>query len=378
MGKRGQNEGSVHKRKDGRWAATISLGYQNGRRVRKSFYGDTRREVQERLTQALRDQQQGLPIATERQTVGQFLQNWLTESVKPSVRPKTYTSYEQLMRLHLSPVLGKIPLQKLAPQHVQALLNQKLAGGLSPRTVQYLRATLRCALNQALRWGLVARNVAALANSPQVKRPEIGILDIDQARKLLEAVKGHRLEALYSVALALGLRQGEALAVRWQDVDFVNQTLRVTAALQRIDGRLQFVEPKTAQSRRTINLPSVITTALREHRIRQLEEKLFAGGHWQECGLVFTSSIGTPLDGRNVTRGFQKMLEKANLPKIRFHDLRHTCASLLLAQGIHPRAIMETLGHSQISLTMNTYSHVMPAIRQEVADRMDEILAGKK
>ena len=378
MSKRGQNEGSIYKRNDGRWVAVVNLGYQNGRRGRKSFYGDTRREVQERLTQVLRDQQQGLPVATERQTVGQFLQNWLIESVKPAVRPMSYIRYEQLVRIHLSPALGKIPLQKLAPQHVQALLNQKLAEGLSPRTVQYVRATLRFALNQALRWGLVARNAAALVDSPQVKRPEIGILDVDQARKLLESVKGHRLEALYSVALALGLRQGEALALRWQDVNFENQTLRVTAALQRIDGRLQFVEPKTSQSRRTINLPAVIVTALREHRIRQLEEKLFAGSRWQESGLLFTSSIGTPLDGCNVTKGFQKMLERAGLPKIRFHDLRHTCASLLLAQGVHPRAIMETLGHSQISLTMNTYSHVMPAIRKEVADRMDEILTGVK
>ncbi len=368
MGKRGQNEGSIFRRKDGRWAATVSLGYQNGRRLRKSFYGETRREVQERLTQALRDQQLGLPIAIERQTVGQFLQNWLIESVKPSVRPKTYNSYEQLIRLHLAPALGRTPLQKLAPQHVQAFLNAKLAFGLSPRTVQYLRATLRCALNQALRWGLVARNVAALVDSPQVKRHEIQTLDPHQARVFLNAVKGNRLEALYSVALALGLRQGEALALRWADVDFGNATIRVQAALQRIDGKLQLVEPKTAQSRRTINLPATVETALREHRVRQLEDRLASGGRWQESDLVFTTAFGSPLDGRTVTKQFQRILERAGLPRIRFHDLRHTCASLLLAQGVHPRAVMETLGHSQISLTMNTYSHVMPALRKEVAD----------
>ncbi len=179
---------------------------------------------------------------------------------------------------------------------------------------------------------------------------------------------------MYTVALALGLRQGEALGVRWEDVDLEAQTLRVRYALQRIDRKPTFVEPKTTRSRRTLPLPPSIVTALRAHRVRQLEERLLAGERWQDWNLVFASTVGTPLDGHNVTHRLQKHLERAGLPRQRFHDLRHCCASLLLAQGVHPRAVMEILGHSQIALTMDTYSHVMPAMLRDAANLMDGIL----
>jgi integrase len=199
-------------------------------------------------------------------------------------------------------------------------------------------------------------------------------LDPDEARTFLATVKGDRLEALYSVALSLGLRQGEALGLLWENVDLDTGILKVRTALQRIEGKQQLVEPKTAKSRRNIIMPEVTITSLRTHRIRQLEERLAAGTRWKEQGLVFTSTIGTPLDQRNSFRLFQEALQRAGLPHIRFHDLRHTCASLLLAQGVHPRVVMETLGHSQISLTMDTYSHVIPALQRDAADRMNALL----
>ncbi len=377
MSRRGQNEGSIYKRGDGRWVAVASLGYKNGKRHRKSFYGETRREVQEKLTATLRSHQQGLPPPPERQTVGQFLEYWLAQSVKLSVRPLTYEGYRLHVRNHIVPALGRIRLTKLTAQDVQELLNDKLREGYAPRTVQYMHAVLRRALVQAFKWGLVVQNVATLVDRPQVRRPEVKPFDPEQARALLVAVKGDRLEALYSVALAVGLRRGEALGLHWDDVDLDAGTLRVRCTLQRVDGKLRLEPTKTDRSRRTIALPQTVAVALRVHRARQLRERLAAGSRWQETGLVFTTGIGTPLEPRNVTRHFRNVLTKTGLPLKRFHDLRHTCASLLLVQGVHPRVVMEILGHSQISMTMDTYSHVMPVLQHDAASQMDALLLTK-
>lgn len=373
MAKRGQNEGSIYQRKDGRWTASIDLGWHDGRRHRKSFYGLTRREVQEKLTKALRAQQTGLPIPEEKQTVSQFLDQWLENSAKPSVKPKTFESYAQLVRLYLAPDLGRFKLAKLTPQQVQAFLNNRLASGLSTRTVQYSHAVLRHALNQALKWGMVARNVATLVSPPKLKQREIQPLTPDQVHQFLQEAKGNRLEALYSVAVAIGLREGEALGLRWPDVDLDAGTLTVHHSLQRVHGVPTFAEPKQ-RSRRTITLPAIAVSALHHHRTLQEQERLVAGSRWKEQNLVFATPIGTPLDPANLIKAFHKMLKRAGLPEIRFHDLRHTCATLLLAQAVHPRLVMDILGHSQISITLDTYSHVIPTMRQEVAAKMDSIL----
>ncbi len=313
-------------------------------------------------------------MAPERQTVAEFLQRWLADSVKPTVRPLTYERYDQLVRLHISPAPGRITLAKLGPQDLQAMLNAKLEGGLSPRTVQYLRATLRRALGRALKWDMVPRTVATLVDSPKVQRPEVQPFTPEESRALLTAVTGNRLEALYSLALVVGLRRSEALGRLWENVDLDAGTLSIRTTFQRISGKLELVEPKTARSRRTIALPQSAVAALRAHRTRQLQERLLAGPRWKATGLVFTSRTGTPLSPRNVNRDYSRLLAKSGLPKKRFHDLRHTCASLLLAEGAHPRVVMEILGHSQMSLTMDTYSHVIPALQREAAKQMDDIL----
>ena len=376
MARRGQGEGSIYQRADGRWVGSVTIGYEDGKQKRKSFYGKTRKEVKEKLTTAVADQQRGLPVAfDERLTLGTFLDEWLEHSVKPSVRPSTYKSYSGLVRLHLKPVLGHHRLTKLEPQHVQRFMNRKLKSGLSPRTVDYCRAVLRRALNQALRWGHVPRNVATLVDPPRAKRPEIQPLTPDEARALLDAVAGDRLEALYAVALAVGLRKGEALGLRWDDVDLEAGTLSVRKQLQRVDGKLQLVDLKTDRSRRTITLPSISVDALRRHRVRQLEERLVAGRRWSDSGLVFTTTIGTPIDARNLSRWFHEHRERAGIRRVRFHDLRHTCATLLLVQGVHPRVVMDILGHSQISLTLDTYSHVIPSLQAEAAEKMDALLS---
>jgi integrase len=372
-GKRGNNEGSVYQRSDGKWCAAVTLS--NGKR--KVLYGRTRQDVARKLTEALQAREQGMPVSLKRQTVGQFLHRWLEDAVKPNVRPRTYLSYSQLVRLHLRPSLGRVQLAQLAPHDVQAFLNQKGAAGLSPRTVQYIRAVLRRALGQALKWGLVVRNVATLVDPPRVERHEVEPLTTEQAMALLAAARGNRLEALYSVALAIGLRQGEALGLRWVDIDLDAGTLRVRKQLQRIDGTLQLTEPKTDRSRRLIVLPAFAVDSLREHRLRQLQERLLAGTRWQDHGLVFPSTIGTPLEPRNLLRQFHAMLGRAGLQRCRFQDLRHTCATLLLIQGEDLRVVMDVLGHSQISLTANTYQHVREALKR-AADKMQALFATQR
>ena len=263
---------------------------------------------------------------------------------------------------------------------MQALLARKSASGLSAQSVRHVRTILRIALNQAIKWELVTRNAAALTIAPRLERKRFRCLSPDEARQLLDAAQGNRLEGVFSAALALGLRMGEILGLRWQgDVDLDGGTLRVNQAIYRIKGKgLVASEPKTERSRRTLFLPDTVLRALRAHRLRQLQERLAAGSRWQNSGLVFTSSIGTALEPRNLFRSFKAQLRKADLPDVRFHDLRRSAASLLLAQGVPMRAVMEVLGHSSISTTADIYSHVMPAMMRDVADKMDAILGGRK
>lgn len=369
-GRRGNREGSIVKRSDGRWMARASL--PNGKR--RAVYGTTRQDVAAKLNAMLRDVERGMPALDERQTVAAYLDHWLASSVKPNVRPATYTSYARHVRMHLAPTLGRHKLTRLTPQHVEALWAAKLADGLSASTIQRIRATLRRALNQALKWELVSRNVAALANAPKATRPHFDPLTPDQARALIAAARGDRLEALYHLVLSTGLRSGEALGLRWEDVDLDGRAVTVRKSLQRIDGVLTLVEPKTRTSRRTVPFPAGVAAKLREHRARQNRDRLAAGDRWRESGHVFASTIGTPLDGPNVTKAFQRLLASAGLPHKRFHDLRHACATYLLLQGVDLRVVSDILGHSQISLTADTYAHVLPSLKSDASDKLGGLL----
>jgi integrase len=377
VSKRGAHEGSIYQRQDGRWAASVHLGYQDGKRQRKTFYGKTRRNVQERMTKALGEVHAGLPVRSDdRETVADYLARWLTVSAAQRVRPRTLAGYRQIADNHLIPAIGRVPVAKLTPGHVQAMLNARAAAGSKPQTVRNIHAVLRRALTQATRWGVVPRNVATLVDLPRVDRHEVRGLSPADARAVMLAVAEDRIEPLVLLTLSTGLRQGEALGLQWQDVDLEAGTIRVRHSLQRMAGRgAELVEPKTKRSRRTLALPPVTANALREHRKRQLAERLWAGSRWRENGYVFTTSIGTPLMGSEVTRRFQRLVAAAGLPRMRFHDLRHGAASLLLAQGVHPRVVMEMLGHSTITLTMNTYSHVIPDLQREAATKMEAALS---
>jgi len=373
--RRGRGDGSIYQRQDGRWTAVATIGYRSGKRVRKTIYGASKAQVRDKLNRLLTNLQDGLEPPPAKQTVKQFLEHWIENVAKPRLRPRTFIGYKKIVELHVVPALGHLRLHALNPQQVQSMLSGLQLKKLAPRTVRGVRAVLRAALGDAVRWGLVGRNAAALAHVPRVPRAELNVLSPEAAKTFVETLAGDRLEAFFVVLIATGLRLGEALGLRWSDVDLQNGTLRVHQALQRVNGQLKFVEPKSDRSRRSVMLPAFAIEALKRHASCQKRERLLAGSNWVDSGLVFTSTIGTSLDERNVRRTFKFLLQDAALPLMRLHDLRHTTATLLLSQGVHPRIVMETLGHSQISLTMDTYTHALPSLQAEAAKRMDDALA---
>jgi integrase len=340
--------------------------------------------VRAKLTAGVQAADRGESPAGDRLTVARFLDEWLAASAS-SLRPRTLEGYASHVAIYIKPMLGATPLAKLTPGHVQTMLAELERHGrpgnverrpLSAQTVAHVRATLRRALGQAERWGYVTRNVAKLTDAPRIRRVDVHPLAGVELRRFLDATREDRVWPLYVVAIATGMRQGELLGLRWSEVDLEAATLRVSATLQRLQGRPVLVEPKTSRSRRTIPLARIAVDALRDQRRRQLADRLLAGSRWSdELGLVFTTSIGMPHRPDAVTHRFQDALHAAGLPRQRFHDLRHAAASLLLAHGVSARVLMETLGHSTISVTMNTYAHVMPALQRDAADRMDDALA---
>ncbi|MGO8948874.1 MAG: tyrosine-type recombinase/integrase [Ktedonobacterales bacterium] len=370
--RRGNSEGTIIKRSDDRWEARITL--PDGKR--KSFYARTRQEAARRLAEALRDRDKGLVIVGEKQTLEQYLANWLN-MIQPTVAPRTFKRYCDQVHLHIVPALGKVPIGRLSAQQVQTLYSQKLQAGMAPGSVVLLNAVLHRALDAAQRLGLVQRNITERADVPRKRPREMMSLLPEQARALLVAASGTRLEALYVLALTTGMREGELLALRWHDVDLEAGMLQVRATLYKLYGKFQFAQPKTARSRRKVALTALAVEALRAHRARQVEERLLLGPVWHDSDLVFCNTIGKPIERIDlVRRSLHPLLKKAGLPLIRFHDLRHTAATLLLRQGIHPKVVAEMLGHSQISVTLDTYSHVLPDMQREATAALDKLFAG--
>jgi len=371
MGKRANGEGSIYRRQDGRWSASLTL--PKGRRWH--FTHKDREEVARQLTSVRKKRDDGLPPIVERQTVAQFLQRWLAAS-KPSLRIRTSERYEQLVRLHVTPVLGRVQLANLTPLHLQRLYSNKIEEGLSSTTVHHLHAMLHRALKQAVRWNLAQRNVADFADPPRVQHHEITTLSAKQASDLLAAAHGDRLEALYVMAVTTGMRQGELLGLRWRDVDLDRSSVQIRSTMQAAKGGLKFAETKTRGSRRHVLLPARTVEALRRHRAVQAQERLRTGAAWEDNDLVFANEVGRPIAAGNLLkRSFEPLLRRAGLPRMRFHDLRHSAATLLLEQGIHAKIVQEMLGHTRISTTLDLYSHVTPTMQRQAADAFDVILS---
>ena len=371
VGRRSRGEGSIFKRADGRWAG-VATGL-NGHRC--YVYGKSRAEAARKLAELTRQRDSGLPMPTGRQTVAAFLAEWL-QGQRSQLRPKSWRRHEEHIRIHIVPVMGNVTLRRLAPQHVNQLYANRLAAGLSPVSVHHIHATMHRALVHAVRWGLVARNVADLVDPPRVEHREMRVLTADQVRRLLAASKDGPLEALIAVAVSTGLRRGELLALRWRDVDLDAGALRVVGTLQRdYNRKLLISEPKTARSRRQIELSSLAVDALRRHRSAQTETRLLLGDQWEDHDLVFPNPFGKPQDGSHLLLGqFVPLLERTGLPRVRLHDLRHTAATLLLSRGMHPKIVSEMLGHTTVAITLDLYSHVTPTMQREAARAMDDLL----
>lgn len=370
---RGHGEGSIYQRKDGRWVASITL---EGRK-RKTFYGKTRKEVQEKLKTALHEQKQGTLATGPQQTMRQYLEHWLEEVHKPTVKITSYVKYRKLLNKHILPGLGHIQVQKLSPQQVQAFYANKLKEGLSASMIAAIHGLLHNAMKNAVRWNLVSRNVCDVVSLPRSKRRDVQTLTKEQAQHLLEVARGHRLEGLITVALTTGMRHGELAALRWSDINFDDGSLYIQRTVSYM-AKYGFVEsePKSPKSRRKIVLPLFVVDALKQHRVTQEEVKTKLAEVWHNQQLVFCNAYGGFLNPDLLLKSFYKLLADAGLPRMRLHDLRHSAATILLAMGAHPKVVQEILGHSQISMTMDTYSHVLPSMQRETMERLNDLFEG--
>lgn len=373
MGKRGNGEGSIYPHKRG----GVKVGYRGSYWVdtaegpkRRYITGETREDVAGKLAKAISDRADGLVFDAGSTTTGEYLTRWLSDSVRGTVQGSTYRSYGRVVDGHLVPGVGRVKLAKLRPDHIRRLYRSMLDAGKATRTVQYAHALLKRALAQAVMDGLIPRNAAEAVRPPKLKRDEIQPLNADQVRALLDAAD-ERSRALYTVAVRTGMRLGEILALRWSDVDLEAGTVKINRALS--EGEVS--TPKTPRSRRRISLSPATVAALKAHCKRQLEERMAKAGLWEDHGLVFPSSVGTPKSQRNLNREFKNAAKRAGLPDhFKLYDLRHTCATLLLSRNIHPKYVQELLGHASIALTLDTYSHVIPGMDGGTGGAIDEAL----
>jgi integrase len=370
MAQRAHGEGSVYQRQDNRWVAYLRL--PDGRK--KFLYASSKREAREKLAAASQAQKQGLLATGPRQTVAQYLQTWLEDTVATTVRPKTYEGYEMNVRCRIIPVIGRIMLDALTPEHVQSIHAAILKKGLSKHSVVQAHTILHGALRQAVRWGLIVRNPCEAVTVPRPERREMTVLDEAGLRKLFEVTRDHPWHPLWVLLATSGLRIGEALGLTWKDIDLDAGQLVVRHALQRQRGHgLLLVEPKTRRSRRSVPLSEGTVDVLRQHRRRQAEAELNVGPLWQKRDMVFCDAFGKPAHGSSLGEVLRDALTAADLPRMRIHDLRHTAATHLLSRGIHPKIVQELLGHSTIALTLDTYSHVSPTMTREAANAMESL-----
>jgi integrase len=356
--------GGVRQRPDGTWEGRY-YGHDGRRR---SVYGKTKADTQQKLRAALVGADNGIRPVTSRTTVAGWLEEWLTTSVEPRCRPRTVESYRDTVRRYIVPAIGRVPLAKLEPADVARMLDAVAVRGVSPTTVRYSYVVLRIALGRALKGGRVLRNVATLVDLPAKARHELRPLTAEQARSFLGATAGDRLGPLYALAITTGMRQGELLALRWRDVDLDRGWLAVRHTLRR--GTRELAAPKTERGRRTLRLGASAVDVLREQRRRQ--------GTIDPDAFVFATSTGRPLDSQNVTHDFQAAIARAGLPRQRFHDLRHACATLLLEDGEELAVVSRILGHADLSTTADVYAHLTPAMLERSASRMDAILGPKR
>jgi integrase len=380
MGRRGNGEGSITRhKKSGKWMARYTVETPTGPK-RRTIYADARKEAADKLAKALSDRVDGIVVDDMNLTVGEYLDRWLSDAVRGTVRESTFSRDKYLVTNHIRPTIGRVKLKNLSALHLTRLYRERLDSGLSGSTVQKIHHVLHKGLAQAVRWALIPRSPADDVKAPTPASKEMHSLSALQARELLEAARGDRLEALYVLALHTGMRRGELLGLKWSDVDLDSTPaiVRVRNTLTRTENgrRLALGEPKTKKSRRTVRLTQRAAEALRSHRARQAEKKLKVSSVYQDQGLVFAGEAGGFINPSNLRqRSFMPLLKRAELPQITFHDLRHTCASLLFQRNVHPKFVQELLGHASVAITLDTYSHMLPGMGSEAADAIGEALS---
>jgi integrase len=381
--KRDYGRGSIRQQSAETWEISVSAGIDplTGRRTRifRTVRG-TKRDAQRALTKLVGEVDQGTLVEPERITFADFIDRWL-EHMHHRLRPTTFDRYESYVRCHLVPALGRLQLSKIRPLHIQELEAQALKagrmdgkGGLSAQSVLHLHRVLHGALAQAVRWQLIATNPAAAVQPPRISKPQLHIPTPDEVEQIWREAKGTSLYIPVVLAAAGGMRRGEILGLRWSTVDLDQALVRVVSTFQRHRRGRGFAEPKTQRGRRTVVLPPVAVDILREHRTEQARMRLRAGESWTENDLVVTTTLGGPMEPGEITRGFKQLARRIGVGDVRFHDLRHAYATMLLAGGVHPKIASEALGHSTIGITLDTYSHVLPTMQAEAAAAIQKAL----
>jgi integrase len=377
MGKqtrRGHLEGTVYYEPErDRWVAQITYG--TGKRKKYRF--KTKQEAIKKKNEVVRELEQGTLATGSQRKLGEYLQDWLEQTHKSKLRLGTYLNYRKLIN-YIVADLGNVWLQKLTPQQVQAFYSQKLEEKLSSKVVHDIHGVLHLALKNAVRWGLVSRNVCDLVTPPRIVSREVMPLAVEQARKLMKHVRGHRLEVLLTMAVVTGMRRGELLALRWSDIDFERQRLLVLHSVDFLAG-YGYVEgkPKTAAGKRVIDLPGFLVETLHQHRARQVEQRQKAA-HWEEHDLVFPNLSGGYLHPNHLGEAFRKLLKDAGLPPMHFHDLRHSAATILLAQGVNIKVIQQLLGHSDIAITLRVYGHLLPSMQGDAVETWEGLFGEER
>ncbi|MER7534735.1 tyrosine-type recombinase/integrase [Streptomyces sp. NPDC097704] len=368
--------GTITQRSDGRYQAAVYVLQPDGTRARKFAYGKTWAECDAKRRALLDKVDNGVPVPTRSMKLSEWLPYWLDNIVKPRRKKTTAAKYEVHVRLYLVPLIGSRRLESLSVADVRRFLVQ-VEKKTSAATAKESHRVLRTALTAACREELVTRNVATLVEPPTVAARELSPWSLDETLDFLAAARKDPLYAAFVLAIALGFRRGEVVGLRWENVDLDKREIRVRTQRQRVAGEVYEDDPKGRRRKQTLPLPAICVAPLRWQRLKQATARESAGEKWTETGYVFTTRTGQPIEPRNLYRSFTRVAKNADLRVVRLHDARHGTATLLTAAGVPPRVVMEILGHSQIAVTMNVYTHVVQDTQREAVSHMDRLLRSR-